>query len=534
MKWNQTEIEKILKKHLIINSNTDTFYNCYYKCADKRKIAELFNQRNHEIIFGRRGTGKTTLFKALYYCTNFGIFEDNGCKCLYIDMEDVVPDKNELVTTDDSVVIIETYRKLLYNLVDQLIAFWVDLRATSNYYGISYTDEDIKDIGEKLDLLLNLVVYGRKSNENSIETETTNESIKSTKGLTANIEFNPDSSITALLSKFSFGKSGEKSKIKQVSIEKKYIYTLDIYSIKSAFDNVIRSFKLNRLIICIDEFTRVDKGLGTTIQPYIAQLIKDTFFRNPNISVKVSSLWNKTEMQRRQLGKDRTGIELGEDIKRGVDLDTMFFDSEYSTMFFENMIMATCQLYSQDPVRGDSNFCAFLINTLFSDREAFKLLICGSQGVPRIFGNLLIAAIDKRVEKGRTQIDPQIVFECVIENYTRDVRRKLPYTEKIVSIFDDFISDSKTRFVFISIEDYKKNRAEIEGLLDNNYMHQYPSERVNRRLRNRYKIYLIHFGNYLESLGIKEWRKNLASSTALYPDIPEDAIVNPELYQLHL
>lgn len=65
-------------------------------------------------------------------------------------------------------------------------------------------------------------------------------------------------------------------------------------------------------------------------------------------------------------------------------------------------------------------------------------------------------------------------------------------------------------------------------------MHQYPSERVKRRLRNRYKIYLIHFGNYLESLGIKEWRKNLASSTALYPDIPEDAIAAPEMYQLHL
>lgn len=239
VKWNQAEIERILKNHLIINSNADTFFNCYYKCADKSKIDELFNQRNHEIIFGRRGTGKTTLFKALYYCTNFGIFENNACKCLYIDMEDVVPDKNELVTTDDTVIIIETYRKLLYNLVDQLMAFWADLRATNNYYGISYTDEDIKVIGSKLDLLFDLVIYGKKSSENSVETETTNESIKSTKGLTANIEFNPERSVAAFLSKFSFGKSGEKSKIKQVSIEKKYIYTLDIYSIKSAFDDVI-------------------------------------------------------------------------------------------------------------------------------------------------------------------------------------------------------------------------------------------------------------------------------------------------------
>lgn len=38
-------------------------------------------------------------------------------------------------------------------------------------------------------------------------------------------------------------------------------------------------------------------------------------------------------------------------------------------------------------------------------------------------------------------------------------------------------------------------------------MHQYPSETIHRRLRNRFKVFLVHYGNYLESFGLKEWRK---------------------------
>lgn len=57
----QSKVEEIIKTHLIINSNTDTFANCYYKCANKDNLMQLYNKRNHEAIFGRRGTGKTTL-----------------------------------------------------------------------------------------------------------------------------------------------------------------------------------------------------------------------------------------------------------------------------------------------------------------------------------------------------------------------------------------------------------------------------------------------------------------------------------------
>ena len=134
MQWNQEKIESILNNYLIINSNADTFYNCYYKCANKKRIEELFSQKNHQIIFGRRGTGKTTLFKALYYYANYGLSFNSSIKCVYIDMEDVVPDNNEIRTNNQKVIIIETYRKFLVEFLDQLIRFWEDIRSTNCFF----------------------------------------------------------------------------------------------------------------------------------------------------------------------------------------------------------------------------------------------------------------------------------------------------------------------------------------------------------------------------------------------------------------
>lgn len=540
MFWKQDKIEDILNNYLIINSNSDTFYNCYYKCANKNRVKELFSQRNHQIIFGRRGTGKTTLFKALYYYTNYGLSPNSAIKCVYIDMEDVVPDNNEIKSDDQKVIIIETYRKFLIEFFDQLFKFWGDIQSTNHFFEIYYSQEDIKIIEAKLEILFELIIHGKKTTTSSSGVENASQSVEKSNeaSLTANIEFGSSPRLVSTLSKFAFGKTNKKKNISEISIQDRFIYTLDIYSIKKALDELINSFKLDRLIICIDEFTRVDKGLGDTIQPYIAQLIKDTFFRNPHISVKVSSLWNKTKIQKRQLNGERVGIELGEDIKRGVDLDTMFFGNETSCSFFKNMIMNTC-LLCQDAESlisdaATSQFREYLINCLFTDEESFKLMVCGSQGVPRIFGNLLLAAINKRIECERTKIDAQIVYECIIENSTRDVRRKLPYSDEFVCLFDDFITEKKTRFILVSVTDYNKHQDEIDGLLNNNYMHQYPSEKIHRSLRNRYKVYLVHLGNYLEAIGIKDWRKNLSTYTILYPQLPAEIISSPPQHQIVL
>lgn len=542
MYWTQSKIEGIIETHLIINSNTDSFSNCYYKCANKDILMHMYNKRNHEAIFGRRGTGKTTLLKALYFYTNNGLDSNAINRCVYIDMEDVVPNDNELCSPEDSTIIIETYRNLLIKFLEQIIEFYCQISETTVYYDIKYSQNEIKDIEKKIDFLSNLILYGKESISKKNHTEKIAETTENTNNssITANINAGINERHSKFLIDFLIRK--RRNQVQEVLIEKNIEYTLDINAIKTALENVISAFKLGKLIVCIDEFTRVDKGLRRTIQPNIAQLIKDTFFRINDVSVKITSLWNRTEMQVRQLSGSRIGIELGEDIERSIDLDTMFFDDKHNKNFFENMLLNTCVFFDSNHKNEEirkleipEGLKEYIIDLLFSSKEIFKLLICGSQGIPRIFGNLIISSINERQRLKKEKIDAEIVYNCVVHNFTQITRRKLPYTEEIVRKFDDFIDERQSRIILISNKEYDNNKEKINGLLDNNYMHQYPSENVDRKIRNRYKVYLVHFGNYLEALGIKEWRKKIKSDgISLYPKIPNPIIKDPEKYQLSL
>ncbi len=540
MYWTQSKFEEIIKTHLIINSNTDWFSNCYYKCANKENLMRLYNKRNHEAIFGRRGTGKTTLLKALCFYTNSGLDTNAINRCIYIDMEDVVPNDDELPLPVDATIVIETYRKFLIKFLEQLVEFYWQVSETMAYYDIEYSLNEIKNIETKLDILSNLIFYGRKTVEQKKHTEKTSETSEGTKdvSLTANVNAGINDQSAKVLLDFLIKR--KRSRIKEILIENNIEYTLDINAIKIALEDVIIAFKVGKLIVCIDEFTRVDKGLSKTIQPNIAQLIKDTFFRINYVSVKITSLWNRTEMQIRQLGGPRIGIELGEDIERSLDLDTMFFEDEYNKKFFRNMLLNTCvyfdENYEEIKTRDKEipeGLEKYIIDTLFASEEVFQLLICGSQGIPRVFGNLIIASINERERLGREKIDAEIVYNCVVHNFTQNTRRKLPYMEEFVCKFDDFMDEKQSRFILVSNEEYQQNKEKINGLLDNNYMHQYPSEKVDRKIRNRYKVYLVHFGNYLESLGIKQWRKRVkVDGISLYPKIPSQVLENPQKFQL--
>lgn len=539
MSWNVSKIEDIIRNRLIINSNSDSFYNCYHKCADKELILQLYNKTNHEIIFGRRGTGKTTLFKSLHHYANCGLDKKSICRCIYIDMEDVVPNEETLQDVDDSIIVIETYRKLLLKFTEFLLDFYTEVHNTGAYYEILYTQEELKELDKKLSIFADLIVYGKKSVSKTNYTEDTQKTVEQTKdsNISAKINLNFDECNSKGI--LSFLKSKKRTEIQKVHVQSEFEYILDIDSLKTLIGQIVNLFKIDRLILCIDEFTRVDKGTKDTIQPNIAQLIKDTFFRINNVSVKITSLWHKTEIQKRRLTGNRIGIELGEDIERSIDLDTMFFNDKYNRDFFENMLLNTCILFGEDEekqIKGNSKdgLKQYIVESLFSNDEIFQLLICGSQGIPRVFGNLIIAAINKRRQLKKDKIDADIVYDCITQNFKQHTRRKLPYMdESIIDKFDEFIDEHKSRFILISNNEYKNHKIEIDGLIENNYMHQYPSENIDRKLRNKYKVYLVHFGNYLEVLDMKTWRKQVKKDGInLYPKLPIEMIKHPQMYEI--
>lgn len=525
MSENLSQIESIFKDRLGINSNNDDFQTCYEKCANKDKVVGLFSQRNHEMIFGRRGTGKTTLLKALKFYTNH--VNTKPIFSIYVDMEDIVPNEIEFINEEDDSIVIETYRNLMSHIIEQLIELGDEIIEKKKFRTLSYSKNEIAKIDKSMLKLLDLVENG---NQKTINKHGTREVVNaSEKGYTGAL------SATLRRDAILFGRLGifkKKHKINTIATSENFTYVLNIQSIRNELSTVIGLLKIERIIICIDEFTRVDKGMKETIQPKVAQLIKDTLFRIGKISVKLSSLWHKTKSQRRQIGGIRDGIELGEDIKCNLDLDTMFFEDSYNQVFFKNMLTNLYVMNQQ--IKASDSISDFILDSLFNNKDVFMLLICGSQGVPRIFGNLLISAIELRIARQKSKIDAEIAYECIVKDYSVNVRRRLPNENELVKKFDSFISDKKSRFVLIAFDEYQQNVDKINSLVDCCFIHQYPSETVDRNLRNAYKVFLVHYGNYIEALGIKEWRKTIEKGPSIYPTIPKQVTNNPMDYQLLL
>ena len=87
---------------------------------------------------------------------------------------------------------------------------------------------------------------------------------------------------------------------------------MDLEEISKCIETLIALLGWKRLYICIDEFTTIDIGVGYTIQPYVAQLLKYLFFKSPHITVKIASVWSMSRMQQRQVNGIRQGLELGQ------------------------------------------------------------------------------------------------------------------------------------------------------------------------------------------------------------------------------
>ena len=547
MDFSTDYLKNILKKHLKINSNNETFEMCYYRCANKDKLKVMFQSEDHEIIFGRRGTGKTTLLKSFTYYINEIQNQDIDtptCFCVYINMEDIVPNANEINATDTNSYKIEIYKKFLTKLYLEFNEHFNIIAETNHYFNINYSEKQLERIMDNLLEFSYIIENGCSSTSNKtyhkVSVVESGKSSVSGFELETSTKINNYNPLNLLASFFRKKKKTETAKSTFTTSED-YSFNLDISKVREAICNIVDSLNVSKLYICIDEFTWVDKGLDKSIQPDIAQMIKDTFFRLPNVMIKITSLWSRNEMQyRNNKSISKVGIELGEDIRRNIDLDTIFSDNNYALTFFENLIINIILLedneknhIQQDYEKSKRDFTTYTLNKLFSG-DSFKLLVCASQGIPRVFCDILVSSMKPKENTKSKLITPQVVFESTVNHFRQETRKKIDNSDPLVIEIDEYVTKNKQRIMMIPIKDYENNKTVINILVDKNYIHQFPSETIPRTVRNKYKVFLVHYGNYLESLGIKEYRQMTNEDLSIFPKVSSHMISNPEKYTLSL
>ena len=100
----QKEILKALHDNYILNANDISVAEAYDVCANKDRLKKLANPKK-EVIFGRRGTGKTIILKAFTHYINSQQYYsdfDEGLRqfAIYINIDDLIP-SDELARMSD-------------------------------------------------------------------------------------------------------------------------------------------------------------------------------------------------------------------------------------------------------------------------------------------------------------------------------------------------------------------------------------------------------------------------------------------------
>lgn len=513
-----------------LNADSLCCEDCYYTCANKYKLDELMRHEN-QVIFGRRGTGKTTIFKAFnYYVNNINKDKYPNVSCWYARMDQCIPNYNELekdISLDD--IVTYCIRKFLTGFVEFLCQEY-DIKEKKHIF--LYNSDLVSD---KLLYLSEIIQEGSKVNQSLTQSETENYKTSMKKGGGLSLDVSNRSFRNWIRAHIGF----QKNKIKEIGStkEKRYVYKIDINEIKAKIDELLQMMKYETLYICIDEFTQIDRDISYTIQPQIAQILKQLFFNSEIIVVKIASVWNESRMQTRQINGIREGLELGNDIftNNELNLDTMFdHNNEKAYKFFSDILVNEFLLYKKTVSDSEKEFLEkYIVDEIFS-KGSFKQLVCGSQGIPRVFVKMLNTCISKINTLKQDKISVDIVYESIIDNYMNEVRQTIPYSSPICTEIDDYVRLTKNRFFFVAIHEYDRYVNFFDGLVANNALHQCPSEQLPRLLRNKYKMFFVHYGNYLECFtknGIKKLNNDAkVGDGLLYPRIQANLIHEVDKY----
>ncbi|MBN1301823.1 MAG: hypothetical protein JW995_11470 [Melioribacteraceae bacterium] len=494
-------------------------------------IDQLRNNGNH-LVCGRRGSGKTHLLGALKETINNDTLSNQlaiqiSCVGIAGTPQNFIDESIPFSTAKYTRIVFTNFlRKFTYELFP-VVEEYVELKIKNRYSKSEY--KRIKSqYEEELLKLLTIVENGYSQPVKGKLTEMTQETSEVRKRGSADVEVGLRPNKGILLGGVSFGKdkiSAEK-KIILNEIESKMVIDLPQY--RTQLKKIIELLKTDILFLLIDEWIELDKNLNLDIQPYFAQLLKTVFFNSKNIAVKIATIWYYTNLYDRNVLEKSKGLELGEDIYLGIDLDIEFLDSETKVVDFFKRILFKRFCYVMPELKEleiNGSISDFFIEELFDDNANFELLVSASHGIPRDFLELFLkcaGGIDFNFEE--SAITKKSIRDMAQKIYLLEKRNRLDKSsdsQKCWEHINSYMNNTQHRFFMIKNEEEKRS-IHLRKLSDEEIIHPIHSSLSPRDIRNKYKMYIIDYGNYIDWYKSKKFPLDSIKQESIFPVFPAD------------
>jgi hypothetical protein len=438
---------------------------------------------NNQVIYGRRGSGKTHLFKALQEKINSN-FELNRRLCIYLDAREILPLTAGIsATPEESALLI--FQGIIQTLID---AISINVRLIFGRDNIINTSIDQKDVYANQKIqghleVINLELSGR--NLMRLGSISITEENNSGNEIKVKLAQHPE---IGALKTMSGKKTETKSNLRYVSIQE----------VATSFKALVDWVDLNRVIFLIDEWSEIP----LEVQKHLAEIIKRVFISS-KFSFKIAAIPNRTNLGHKTSEKFY-GLEDGGDIF-GYQLDNRYIfeiDKTKTRDFFNNLLhkrLASIDQSTVNDILTGSNKSSDSFINIFLTNKALGELCIASAGIPRDFIHLFIHSYDQFKTGSVKHISVKNVRSVTSEWYETDKNKQVDdhETEKVLlqAIVEEIVLKKKSSHFMLS-ENYSAN-PHILSLIDFRVLHLRKKGYSHKDIPGKtFNVYSIDYGCY--------------------------------------
>lgn len=465
--------------------------------VDIGPLFSLLSNPDNQIIFGRRGTGKTHVLT--YLASELGT---KGLVTAQLDMRTVGSTGG--IYADQNIPLAERATRLL---VDTLIAIHGQVLERV------LIDADALDLSKLGPLLDSFVDAATEITvEGSVEHESTlsnSNARTSSDGLSFSLSAAP--SFSGTLGNSGSASSSDLRRVKTTGAQR---LRVQFGRLSRELQRLVDALPSKRLWIVLDEWSEIPLDL----QPYLADLFRRSVMPVRGVTVKIAAIEQRCNFRIDDDSVGHVGIEIGADAAASISLDEfLVFDNNpeqakqfFGELLFRHVVSLARSEGDVDPPHSSAEFTG----VLFTQVTALEEFTRASEGVPRDAINIIGLAAQKAPN---APISVQDIRGAARTWYTRAKQQAIstkPEAQRLLNwIVDEVIKHRQARAFLLEVG---VRDALIDFLYDARVLHVIRQGVSSQdHAGRRFNVYALDYGCYVDLINTSKAPQGLFSAETI-------------------
>ncbi len=473
-------------------------------------VGSLFSRlstRNNQIVFGRRGTGKT---HALAY-----LGEDlraQGHAVVSVDLRligstgGIYADSNISIAEAGTRLLIDVLEHVHENLVDQVLEAADSVNSTSA--------AALPTLDRLADAISEVSVIGEAEQRDRSQM-----AAGSSDGVGIGLSLSPVAPILQV--------AANANQARRVVAERELRmrgvarHRLHFGALGRALQKLVPCLPTKQLWLLLDEWSHVPLHL----QPILADLLRHCVVPISGLTIKIAAIDHRSVFKIDRDDGSYVGFEIGADVAADIDLDDfMVFSNDHNeaVAFFSQMLYRhIAAMAEEDPALALHKSPKDVLRWAFASPDAFGELVRAGEGVPRDTINIVAKAA---LKAGDRRISISNVRDAARRWYLQDkegsVKARPEGLALLYWIIDQVVDHRKARAFLLRQGD----SAQVDWLYDQRVLHLVKRAIAAKdRPGVRFDVYKLDYGCYVDLLATRGGPKGLIQTDEEdYMEVPPD------------